>query len=70
MGRLTGEAAIALQAVRHELGKRLARFTLVESQRWLKETILLEIACEPGDERNKEYEKKKRSPGPPVRIPA
>jgi len=61
MGRLTGDGAIALQAVRSELGNRLERFKLVESQRWLKKSVLLEVAYKQRDERNKAYDKKKRA---------
>lgn len=70
MGLLTGEGASALQAVRRELSKRLARFKLVESQRWLKESVLLEITYEQKDNRNKDDENRMRARPLPVRIPA
>lgn len=69
VGRLTGEGAGELQAVRRELGKRLARFKLVESQRWLRESVLLELAYERRNERNKDDEKKMRGQALPAQIP-
>ena len=68
VGRLTGEGAGELQAVRRELGKRLARFKLVESERWLKESVLLEITYKQRDKRNKDDEKKMRANALPARI--
>ena len=69
-GRLTGDGASTLQAVQRELEKRLARFTVVESQRWLKQTALLEVTYKQRDERNKNDEKRMRARSLPVRIPA
>ena len=69
-GRLTGHGASTLRAVQRELEKRLARFTVVESQRWLKESVLLEITYEQKDNRNKDDENRMRARPLPVRIPA
>ena len=69
-GRLTGDGASTLQAVQRELEKRLARFTVVESQRWLEQTAQLEITYKQRDQRNKNNEKRMRARPLPVRIPA
>jgi hypothetical protein len=69
-GRLTGDGASTLRAVQRELEKRLARFTVVESRRWVKQTAQLEITYKQRDERNKNDEKRMRARPLPVRIPA
>jgi hypothetical protein len=68
MGRLTGEGASAIQAVRRELSKRLAQFKLIESQRWQNESVLLEITYAQRDARNKDDEKQMRANALPARI--